>query len=126
MDKLDTTAPFASAVGKRWQAKGHFKLRALVNFPKSDWANRHYLLKRSKIEKNDRTEIMEDMRALRKNLTSELKNSFSTVNSGNNIFLISSIKKQHPYASLTEDKPNAFEVREDFDPVVKIGNPHNK
>ncbi|CAG5111867.1 Oidioi.mRNA.OKI2018_I69.chr2.g6138.t1.cds [Oikopleura dioica] len=55
---------------------------------------------------------MEDMRALRKNLTSELKNSFST--------------KQHPYASLTEDKPNAFEVREDFDPVVKIGNPHNK
>ena len=69
---------------------------------------------------------MEDMRALRKNLTSELKNSFSTVKSESDNFSISSFKKQHPYASLTEDKPNAFEVREDFDPVVKIGNPHNK
>lgn len=68
---------------------------------------------------------MEDMRALRKNLTSELKNSF-TVKSKNFPFLIQPIKKPHPYATLTEDKPNAFNEREDFDPVVKIGNPHNK
>ncbi|CBY41312.1 unnamed protein product [Oikopleura dioica] len=54
---------------------------------------------------------MEDMRALRKNLTNELNSSFT---------------KPHPYATLTEDKPNAFNEREDFDPVVKIGNPHNK
>ena len=68
---------------------------------------------------------MEDMRALRKNLTNELKNSF-TVKSKNFPFLIQPIKKPHPYATLTEDKPNAFNEREDFDPVVKIGNPHNK
>ena len=68
---------------------------------------------------------MEDMRALRKNLTSELKNSF-TVKSKIFPFLIQSTKKPHPYSTLTEDKPNAFNEREDFDPVVKIGNPHNK
>ena len=68
---------------------------------------------------------MEDMRALRKNLTSELKNSF-TVKSKIFPFLIQSTKKPHPYATLTEDKPNAVNEREDFDPVVKIGNPHNK
>ena len=65
------------------------------------------------------------MRALRKNLTKELNSSF-TVKSKRFPFLMKPIKKPHPYATLTEDKPNAFNEREDFDPVVKIGNPHNK
>ena len=68
---------------------------------------------------------MEDMRALRKNLTDELQNSF-TVKSKKSTFLMANLKKAHPYASLTEDKPNAFNEKEEFDPVVKIGNPHNK